>query len=78
MGILDGTILERRNSWLTDAVAVFNLLLGILNLLVSPNLLDVLCLKEAVGERSRNRRGDGRNAQPAWSPDLTQIGQPNE
>jgi hypothetical protein len=44
MGILDGTILERRHSQLTGAVAGYYFLLEKLNLLASPNLLDVLCL----------------------------------
>ncbi len=61
-------ILEERKSQLTGAVAVFHFLLGQHNLLASPNLLETMCLKEALGERSTDRRGDGRNAQPSLFP----------
>ena len=44
---------------MTGAVAGFNFILNRLNLLASPNLLEVMCLYEAVGERSRGRRGTG-------------------
>jgi hypothetical protein len=64
----DGTILEKRNSQLTGAVAGLYFILSKLNLLASPNLLEIMCLKEALGERSRDRRGDGRNAQPSLVP----------
>ncbi len=74
----DGRILERSNSWLTGGAAGFYFIVNKLNLLASPNLLERMCLKEAVGERSRDRRGDGRNAQPGWSLDLMPIGLPNE
>ena len=59
IGILDGTTLGRRNSWLTGAVAGFSFILNKLNLLASLNLLEKMCLHEAVGERSRGRRWTG-------------------
>ncbi len=46
---------------------VFTKVFGKLNLLASPNLLEFMCQKEPLGQRSRVRRGDGRNSQPAWS-----------
>ena len=56
MGISDWTILGRRNSWWTGAVAGFSFILNKLNLLASLNLLERICLHKAVGERSRGRR----------------------
>jgi hypothetical protein len=44
IGVWGGSILERTNSWLTGAVAGFYFFLDKLNLLVSLNLLDVMCL----------------------------------
>jgi hypothetical protein len=66
MGGWDGTILERRNSSLTDAVAVFYFLPDKLNLLASLNLLDVMCPQiwclglatdAAVGNRGQGHGG---------------------
>ncbi len=48
--------LRRRNSWLTGAIAGLYFILNKLNLLASLNLLERICLHEAVGERSRGRR----------------------
>jgi hypothetical protein len=44
---------------LTGAVAGFSFILNQLNLLASLNLLEKMCLHEAVGERSRGRRWTG-------------------
>ena len=44
---------------MTGEVAGFSFMLNQLNLLASLNLLEKMCLHEAVGERSRGRRWTG-------------------
>jgi hypothetical protein len=43
---------------LTGAVAGFYFILNKVNLLASPNLLEIMCLYEAVGERHHLRQSD--------------------
>jgi hypothetical protein len=56
IGILDLTALERSYSWLTGAVAGFYFILNKLNLLASLNLLERMCLHDAVGGRIKGVR----------------------
>jgi hypothetical protein len=76
IGILDGTPLGRRNSWLTGAVAGFYFILNELNLLASPNLLENnVCARSGRGAKQKPTL-DGRNAPVAPPGSGVVVGNP--